>query len=307
MLEDNIYREIMQYETSHKNDTNRTQIEHKSHTKLNTQPGTSASSSSSGLKDLNTTTTQENTLPPEWDEIDLSPLQKNNVLFGRGHMISLWQFLKIHSAFDFQESVDGFAFDIENNYVNARRGYLNLFIGTIRNGMLYVSSHYVSPERQRMNEMLELSQKRKIEKENLENKAFELATESWISDLTEEEKNNILSQQSEGDSWGQCVKYLEKEHDEQVISTWIKPLHAEEEGGTWVLYAHNEFVKDKVNNTFATTIQKFLGNFSLKIGHKERSGALNNPNNYSQEEISLRKYFKENLWAEKRAELLVKG
>ncbi len=260
--------------------------------------------SSSSLKDLNTTT-EENSLPIEWREIDLSPLQKNNVMFGKGQIISLWQFLKIHSAFDFQESVDGFAFDIEHNYVNARRGYLNLFIGTIRNGLLYVSSHYVSPERQKMNEMLELSQKRKIEKENLESKTFEFATQSWISDLTEEEKNEILSQQSEGDSWRECVNYLENEHDPKVIKTWIKPLHAEEEGGGWVLYAPNEFLIEEVKKTFSITIQKFLGSFVLKVGNKERI-ELKNPHNYSQEELILRKYFKENLWAEKRAEFLGK-
>lgn len=117
-------------------------------------------SSSSSLINNNKTTTEENQLPPEWQEISLTKLHERNVRFGKEHIIQLFPFLKNHSAFDFQESIDAFIHDIDHGHVNEKRGLLNLFIGAIRNGTLYISSHYVSPYQQKLNEMVMLAEQR---------------------------------------------------------------------------------------------------------------------------------------------------
>ena len=62
-IPDNIYKELLQMETQHKLHTNLTQSRHKVDTKLNTQPNTNVSSSSS--LNINKTTTTE--LSDEWN------------------------------------------------------------------------------------------------------------------------------------------------------------------------------------------------------------------------------------------------
>ena len=193
--------------------TNLTQTQHKPNTEPNTNP-----SSSSGLKDLKTTTTEiscDAAIPPEWEEVDLSELHKRNVGFGKSHIISLWSFLKAHSVFDFQESVDGFAYDIDNRHVQPRKGYLNFFIGIIRNGQLYVSSHYVSPERKQMNEMIELSKKRAREKELYQAACEEEKFNQWLSEYGEE---NIRKQILETNP-GLLVDF---EHRGKYAMDWVR-------------------------------------------------------------------------------------
>lgn len=119
------------------------------------------SSSSSNLNNNTNTTTTE--LPPEWEEIDLSELHKRNIRFTQNHIIQLWPFLKNHSAFDFQESIDGFVYDLEHGHKTAKNGPLNLFIGAIRGAGVYTSAHYVSPRQQQIQAMLALAQQRKEE------------------------------------------------------------------------------------------------------------------------------------------------
>jgi predicted transcriptional regulator len=173
-------------------------------------------SSSSGLKDLKTTTTEimcGAAISPEWEDVDLSELHKRGVQFGKSQLVSLWSFLKSHSAFDFQESVDGFVYDIDNKNIQARKGYLNFFIGTIRHGQLYVSSHYVSPERKKMNEMIELAKKREQEKElylaALEDEKFN----QWLSEYGDE---NIEKQMKD------ASLLIDFKHRGKYAMDWVK-------------------------------------------------------------------------------------
>jgi chromosomal replication initiator protein len=50
--------------------------------------------------------------------------------------------------------------------------------------------------------------------------------------------------------WQKCVTYLESELSPQQFNTWIRPLHAIEEGETLRLLAPNRFVLDWVNERF---------------------------------------------------------
>ena len=147
-----------------------------------TNQETSPLSSSGSINDIKNTTNTVlaanllESLPLEWQEIDLSELHKRGVHFSREQLSSLWTYLKNFSAFDFQESIDSFVYDIDNKYIQARKGYLNLFIGIIRNNQLYISAHYISPARKLLVEINERAKKLKEEKdtynESMENEAF---------------------------------------------------------------------------------------------------------------------------------------
>lgn len=64
--------------------------------------------------------------------------------------------------------------------------------------------------------------------------------------------------------WQRCVAYLENELSPQQFNTWIRPLHALEEGETLRLLAPNRFVLDWVNERFFAQISEIIN--GLKEG-----------------------------------------
>ena len=54
--------------------------------------------------------------------------------------------------------------------------------------------------------------------------------------------------------WTRCISHLEHELSEQELNTWIRPLHALEEGETLRLLAPNRFVMDWVRDRFLPRI-----------------------------------------------------
>jgi hypothetical protein len=119
-----------------------------------------SSSSSNNLNNINTTTTE---LPPEWEEVDLSELHKRNIRLGKQHLVQHWEILENFSALDFQESIDGFIFDLEQGHFKPRNS-LGFLLGVIQKGGLYApSDKFVSPQRQQITQMLELAKKRQEE------------------------------------------------------------------------------------------------------------------------------------------------
>ncbi|MCB1743163.1 MAG: chromosomal replication initiator protein DnaA [Gammaproteobacteria bacterium] len=58
----------------------------------------------------------------------------------------------------------------------------------------------------------------------------------------------------EGTLWNRCLNRLESELTPQQFNTWIRPLHAVENPGELCLLAPNQFVRDWVNEHFATRI-----------------------------------------------------
>lgn len=58
--------------------------------------------------------------------------------------------------------------------------------------------------------------------------------------------------------WQKCVAHLENELTPQQFNTWIRPLHAVEEGETLRLLAPNRFVLDWVNDRFLGQISEFV-------------------------------------------------
>lgn len=303
-LEDNIYREIMQYETSHKNDTNRTQIGHKTNTQPDTQSDTSASSSSS-FKDLKTTTTEETASATiyEWlKEIDIEPLRDFGFSINTLRQLTPEQGL---TPDEIQESINAFAFDlIENGTAKTVNNPVSYLMKGLKKGIPYVPPpNYEAPKDKAMRLCLERkkeTEKRRIE---MEEEALKLACGEWLESLSEEEKNNIVSQQDEKDNWRKCIKHIQEKHEKHIFDTWIKPLHPVNENGKWVLFAPNNFVKDEASKIFSSIFQTFLGKFTIEVGHANLLKQYN-ATNCSPEVLELRKYFKENLWSKKRSEFL---
>ncbi|GMQ87602.1 MAG: chromosomal replication initiator protein DnaA [Gammaproteobacteria bacterium] len=60
----------------------------------------------------------------------------------------------------------------------------------------------------------------------------------------------------QGSLWQQCLVRLETELPEQQFNTWIRPLHAVEEGEGLKLLAPNRFVLDWVKNNYISNIQE---------------------------------------------------
>jgi len=60
--------------------------------------------------------------------------------------------------------------------------------------------------------------------------------------------------------WQKCVAYLENELSPQQFNTWIRPLHAVEEGETLRLLAPNRFVLDWINERFIGHISDIVEN-----------------------------------------------
>lgn len=58
--------------------------------------------------------------------------------------------------------------------------------------------------------------------------------------------------------WKTCQDCLERELSEQQLSTWIRPLHAQEEAGVLLLLAPNRFVLDWVKKHHLKQIQAVL-------------------------------------------------
>ncbi len=64
----------------------------------------------------------------------------------------------------------------------------------------------------------------------------------------------------ETDLWNKCLKWLENELPQAQFSTWIRPLHAQEQNGYLRLLAPNSFVLDHVNEQYYELINNVVNN-----------------------------------------------
>lgn len=62
--------------------------------------------------------------------------------------------------------------------------------------------------------------------------------------------------------WQKCLEYLQEEYPAQQFNTWLRPLQAETEDATLVLFAPNRFVVDWVKKHFYARIKELAGQLS---------------------------------------------
>jgi hypothetical protein len=194
-----IYMELIDYINSPNRSThtiNRTQkgsqTDHKQITQTDTQRGTSLSSSIYDLIKENITTTTETArlqeFPEAWKEIDMEPLAPYG--FSIHHLRQVFNQKKLTPE-DMQDSIYAFAFDLKHNnkekQINGE--IINYFMGIVRKGIVYLyPSNYESPQDEALRLHNEHKQARLTKRTELEQQAFELSFDDWITALSSTEK-----------------------------------------------------------------------------------------------------------------------
>lgn len=79
-------------------------------------------------------------------------------------------------------------------------------------------------------------------------------------------------------TWSLCLGRLEDELNDQLFNTWIRPLHAVEDGDSLTLLAPNRFVKDYVQKQYLHQIREMASGFStsgltvsIQVGTQDRA------------------------------------
>jgi hypothetical protein len=185
-IPENIFREIVDYETDNKLTTKWQQTDNKVATKLTTELATTPYSSSIILNNNKTTTT---TLPKEWENIDLEPT--NHIGFSKTQLEQLYTTNKCHPDV-IQESIYHFAFALKNNEkIKAHKNPLNMFMGVLRKGHAWIESGYESPKDSALRKILE-QKKAETEKRNaMINELFELEFNKWFGGYSEQELETL--------------------------------------------------------------------------------------------------------------------
>lgn len=81
------------------------------------------------------------------------------------------------------------------------------------------------------------------------------------------------------DAWPRCLQRLEAEFPAEDVHTWLKPLQAQADDRSTVLYAPNAFVRDEVQARYMPRIRELLEHFagiadvSLQVGSMPRAPA----------------------------------
>lgn len=91
--------------------------------------------------------------------------------------------------------------------------------------------------------------------------------------------------------WKRCLERLEGELSTQQFNTWVRPLHAQEDGASLRLLAPNRFVQEWVRDRFLERITELVGELaegklalSLEVGSQSggRLGAVPTPGQRSE-------------------------
>ena len=94
-------------------------------------------------------------------------------------------------------------------------------------------------------------------------------------------------------TWERCLDRLEVDLTPEQFNTWIRPLHAVEDGSILRLLAPNHFVRDWVNKHFLDLIKKIVGrceptatNVTVQVGSREPTSPVSSTSGQATEGIS---------------------
>ena len=186
-----------QNKTEAKLEPNLSQTEAKLEPELRPQlePSTSSSSSSLNidLKKLTNTRTSEasEALPPEWTNVDISPLLP--IRFGRTQLMQLVQLGKLE-AVEVQDSIYAFAFDLEVNEKakEINGAALNYFMGILRKGPYVAAVNYEPPDVRQRRLYVEAKERERKAREELNVRLESVEFDSWVARLSQEERVRIV-------------------------------------------------------------------------------------------------------------------
>lgn len=138
----------------------------------------------------NITTTNENELLSNgWETIDYEPLK--SIGFSKSH---LKQLISKNTPAAVQESIYHFAYGLEHNKKKFEKysDALNVLMGVLRKGEIWIESHYESPQAQSLRQLVEAKKKQKEQEEKLLNQLLELEFPDWQKQLSEQEVRKIV-------------------------------------------------------------------------------------------------------------------
>jgi hypothetical protein len=190
-LSNNVYQDILNEEaqSGFLISNNLRQTRDKQTLELETQLKTTASSSSSNIK--NTTTMTQEGLPDEWKEIDISPLAEFN--FHQGH---LKQLFKHQCELEMVEkSIEYFAFDLTENqkHKTIQTDPINFFMGIMKRAGVYnAPPNYVDPRVKAKKQFLEQQAKQAEDLLMAEKELFDQYFLLWSEKLPKEEREVII-------------------------------------------------------------------------------------------------------------------
>ena len=162
-----------------------------------------------GLKDSSPTFKVAAGLPKEWEELDISGLDKFG--FTKNHLIQLYQDIcSLKDEFgketltmaSIQHSIYCFRWDLQNCYSELKEKYtspIKMFVGALRKGRPYNS---IRPETFKTPEQIEWElYRQQIEQKNamleqIKQQAFSIEFEGWCGSLSEEETQEILPEET---------------------------------------------------------------------------------------------------------------
>lgn len=231
-----IFQEILHQETRDKLRTNSGQIQDKLGTQLRTQPRTSFSSSSSYINKSTTTNLQETEqktsvlLCPDWESIDLLPLEK--IGFTKNHLMQLVHQGKLSPEM-VQDSIYAFAFDLNHNnkISDIRANPINYFMGILRNGLPYAfPENYESPQQLALRKYLESKKQVELHQSKLEDELMEKEFNDWVLTLSEEDVKEIMPsnlhkiKNNSSIRRGALREYFKKNNWPQVRSNLLKNI-----------------------------------------------------------------------------------
>lgn len=163
----------------------------------NKEPLYSSSNITTTKTDIN-----KNLLPDDWEQINYTCLE--HIGFTQ---LQLKQLVNLTTPEAVQESIYHFAYGLEHNpKFKKYTEPLNVFMGVVRKGQMWIEQNYVSPQEMAQKQLLE---KKKAERERLKilaDEAFELAREEWLDGLDETEKENIAPAERKRGEAPQSVK-----------------------------------------------------------------------------------------------------
>lgn len=141
---------------------------------------------------INTTTE----LDDDWKKIDISPLKE--IGFSQAQ---LKQLVGKNLPEVVQESINHFSFGLLNNKntqkykTEGSQDPLNVLMGVLRKGQAWTEKDYRSPQEIALEKMLEAKAEQKKREDELKEKLMMLDFDSWLSNLSDKEKNKITANQ----------------------------------------------------------------------------------------------------------------
>ena len=128
----------------------------------------------------------------DWQNIDITPLA--TIGFTNNHLSQIFTKNELTPK-QVQESINAFAFDLEENKrgEKIKTSPLNLFMGILKGGSPYnPPKNYESDEDRVLREQVEAERERLEARQQMQSELKELKYQNWLLDLTIEKKLEIL-------------------------------------------------------------------------------------------------------------------